>query len=180
MASSDSGGSSDDSGSGDDPDQSRTTPNYRRRSDDSNATHADSAIGGTPQKQFDEQEGLSDDSANHTPAQPSKRQRLPTASPKKKSRDFVVPQSDSDSFERDSLFDSPPSRKRGFQRPRKPWSLVKEWSLEHYDREVAYEEIKAIMEQSLDDAGSKKMGIKPGANSIAGFRPKQVSTPLPI
>ena len=84
MASSDSGGSSDDSGSGDDPDQSRTTPNYRRRSDDSNATHADSAIGGTPQKQFDEQEGLSDDSANHTPAQPSKRRRLPTASPTRK------------------------------------------------------------------------------------------------
>ncbi len=35
-----------------------------------------------------------------------------------------------------------------------PWSLVKEWPLDEYDREVAYEEIKTIMTQSLDEAGS--------------------------
>ena len=54
------------------------------------------------------------------------------------------------------------------------WSLVKEWSLDEYDREVAYEEIKTILTQSLDEAGSKTF-IKPNANSIAGWRPKQVS-----
>ncbi len=53
-----------------------------------------------------------------------------------------------------------------------PWSLVKEWSLDEYDREVAYLpiEIKTIMTQSLDEAGSK-IFIKPNANSIAGWRP---------
>ena len=81
---------------------------------------------------------------------------------------------DSDGVECDSLFDSPSIRKRGFKRPRQPWSLVKEWSLDEYDREVAYEEIKTIMSQSLDEAGSKTF-IKPNANSTAGWRPKQVS-----
>ena len=73
-----------------------------------------------------------------------------------------------------SLFESTPSRKRSFKRPRHPWSLVKEWPLEKYDREVAYEEIKRIMGQSLDDAGSKSCN-RPNANSIAGWRVKQVS-----
>ena len=41
-------------------------------------------------------------------------------------------------------------------------------------REVAYEEIKTILMQSLDEAGAKKF-IKPNANSIAGWRTKQVS-----
>ncbi len=60
-------------------------------------------------------------------------------------------------MDRDSLFDSTPTRKRGFKRPRQPWSLVKEWKLDGYDREVAYEEIKTIMGHSLDEAGSKKL-----------------------
>ena len=85
-----------------------------------------------------------------------------------------APQSDSDGVECDSLFDSPSIRKRCFKRPRQAWSLVKEWSLDEYDREVAYEEIKTIPTQSLDEAGSKTF-IKPNANSIAGWRPKQVS-----
>ena len=63
--------------------------------------------------------------------------------------------SESDCVQRDSLIDSPSTRKRGFKRPRQAWSLVREWSLDQYDREVAYEEIKVIMAQSLDDAGSK-------------------------
>jgi hypothetical protein len=37
-----------------------------------------------------------------------------------------------------------------------------------------FDEIKTIMTQSLDDADSK-MFIKPNVNSIAGWRPKQVS-----
>ena len=40
---------------------------------------------------------------------------------RKKRCEVVVVKSDSDAFDRDFLFDSPPSRKRGFQRPRKPW-----------------------------------------------------------
>ena len=83
------------------------------------------------------------------------------------------PESESDGVDRDSLFGSPSTRKRGFKRPRQPWSLVNEWSLEEYDREVAYEEIKTILTQSLDEAGSK-IFIKPNANSIAGWRAKQV------
>ena len=109
----------------------------------------------------------------HTPAQPSKRWLLPSVSPVKR-RQVTVSESDSDGVDRDSLFDSPSNRKRGFKRPRQPWSLVKEWSLEEYDREVAYEEIKTILTQSLDEAGSK-IFIKPNANSIAGWRTKQVS-----
>ena len=82
--------------------------------------------------------------------------------------DSVVPATPEKSF------DSPSTRKRGFKRPQQPWSLIKEWSLDEYDREVAYEEIKTILTQSLDEAGSKTF-IKPNANSIAGWRPKQVS-----
>ena len=83
---------------------------------------------------------------------------------------------DSDGVECDSLFDPLSIRKRGFKRPwqPEPWSLVKEWSLDGYDREVAYEEIKTILTQSLDEASSKTF-IKPNVNSIAGWQLKQVS-----
>ncbi len=114
----------------------------------------------------------------HTAAQVSKRQRLPAVSPSKR-REVIDAESDSDSYERDFWFDSPPSCKRGFRRPRKPWSLVKEWSLDESDREVAYEEIKAIMEQSLEDAGPKVF-VKSNPNTIAGFCQKQVSFPFLI
>jgi hypothetical protein len=76
-------------------------------------------------------------------------------------------------MDRDSLFDETPTRKRGFKRPRLPWSLVKEWRLAEYDREVAYEEIQTILAHSLDEAGSKTY-IKPNANAIAGWHAKQV------
>jgi hypothetical protein len=82
--------------------------------------------------------------------------------------------SSDDDIDRDSLFDATPTRKRGFKRPRKPWSLVKEWNLDECDREVAYEEIKTIMAHSLDEAGAKAF-IKPNSNAIAGWRVKQVS-----
>ena len=67
---------------------------------------------------------------------------------------IVVGESDSDGIERDDLF-APRPRKRGFKRPRQPWSLVKEWPLSDYGREIVYAEIKAICEQSLEDAGGK-------------------------
>ena len=173
MHSSDSEHLSDDSGDGDDPDQSSAVPNSLFQLQDDYATGSDSVVPATPEKQFDEEEGQSDCSDLHTPAQPSKRRRIPSVSPGKR-RQVAVPDSDSDGVDRDSLFDSPSDRKRGFKRPRLPWSLVKQWPLDEYDREVAYEEIKTIMTQSLDDAGSK-IFIKPNANSIAGWRPKQVS-----
>ena len=176
MNATDSEHSSDDSGSGDEPRHSGSVPNSLSQLQDDYATDADSVVACTPEKQFEEHEGLSDCSDLHTPAQPSKRRRLPSVSPTRGKGLPPVPAQDSDSegVERDSLFDSPSTRKRGFKRPRQPWSLVKEWSLDEYDREVAYEEIKTIMSQSLDEAGSK-IFIKPNANSIAGWRPKQVS-----
>ena len=81
----------------------------------------------------------------HTPAQQSKCRRLPSVSPVE-NRQVYVPDSDSDGVARDSLFDpqSPSTRKRGFKRPRTPWSLVKEWALDEYDREVAYEKSRQL------------------------------------
>ena len=177
MHSSDSEPSSDDSGAGDDPHQSSAVPNSLLQLQDDYASGSDSVIACTPEKEFGEEDGLSDGSEFHTPAQPSKRRRLPAYSPTMRKGVPPVPaqDSDSDGVERDSLFDSPSNRKRGFKRPRQPWSLVKEWPLDEYDREVAYEEIKTIMQQSLDEAGSK-IFIKPNANSIAGWRSKQVSS----
>jgi hypothetical protein len=165
MHSSDSEHLSDDAGSGDDPWQSGSVPNSLSQLHDDYATDADSVVACTLDKTIDEQDGLSDCSDLHTPAQPSKRRRLPTISPVKRKKVFVA-ESDSDGFERDSLFDETPTRKRGFKRPRQPWALVKEWNLQEYDREVAYEEIQTILGHSLDEAGSKTY-IKPNSNAIA-------------
>ncbi len=104
MARSESGRSSDESSGSDDPGQSRATPKCRRRSDDPNPTDADSSFDGTQQKQFDEQDGQSDDSANHTPAQPSKRRRRSSVSPVKR-RQVAVSELDFDCVESTSLFD---------------------------------------------------------------------------
>ena len=73
------------SGSGsDDPDQSSAMPKSLSQRQDGNATDPDSVVEGTQRKKFDEQEGQSNDSSMHTPAQPSKRQRLLSVSPAKK------------------------------------------------------------------------------------------------
>ena len=173
MQSSDSGQSSDDSGAGDDPHQFSAVPNSLLQLQDDYASGSDEFVPVTPEKSVEEEDGQSDGSEFHTPAQPSKRRRLPSVSPVQQ-KQVAVPDSDSAGIDRDSLFDSSSNRKRGFKRPRQPWSLVKEWSLDEYDREVAYEEIKTIMQQSLDEAGSK-IFIKPNSNSFAGWRSKQVS-----
>ncbi len=178
MQSSDSEPSSEDSGAGDDPHQSSAMPNSLLQLQGDYASGSDSVVLATPEKSDEEQDGRSprsDSSYYHTPAQrpqPPKRRRLPI--PTRGIPDVPARESESDGVECDSLFDSPSSHKRGFKRPRQPWSLVNEWSLEEYDREVAYEEIKTILTQSLDEAGLKTF-IKPNANSIAGWRPKQVS-----
>ena len=154
MQSSDSEHSSDDDRAGDDPHQSSAVPNALLQLQGDYASGSDDLVPCTPEKQFEEDDGQSDGSEFHTPAQPSKRLRLPSGSPVEK-RKVYDPVYDSDGYERDSLFGPPSTRKRGFKRPRYPWSLVKEWCLVEYDREVAYEEIRAIMAQSLDEAGSK-------------------------
>ena len=138
----------------------------------------DSVVPAIPEISDEEQDGRSEGYEN-LPAQrsqPSKRRRLPTLSPTTTKGTPPVPaqELDSDGFECDSLYDSTSNCKHVFKRQRQPWSIVKEWSLDEYDREVAYEEIKTILTQSLDEAGSKTF-IKPNANSIAGWRPKQVS-----
>ena len=162
---------SDDSGAGDDPHQSSAVPNSLLQLQGDYSSGFDSVVPATPDKSYEEQDGQSDGSEYHTPAQPSKRRRLPTYSPKTSKRIPPVSAQKSNS-ECDSLFDSSSIRKRGFKRRRPHWSLVKEWSLDGYDREVAYKEIKTILTQSMDEAGSKTF-IKPNANSIAGWRPKQ-------
>jgi hypothetical protein len=134
MDSSDFEQSSDDSGSADDPRQSGSVPNSFAQLRDDYESGSESVVACTPEKKFEEHDGLSD-SDLRTPAQPPKRQRLAAVSPVKM-RQFPGSDFDSDGVECDSLFDSIPSRKRGFKRPRQPWSLVKQWKLDQYDREV--------------------------------------------
>ena len=74
---------SDDSGAGDDPHQSSAVPNSLLQLQGDYASGSDSVIACTPEKKFEEQDGLSDGSEFHTPAQPSKRRRIPSASPPK-------------------------------------------------------------------------------------------------
>ena len=101
MQLSDSEQSSDDSGAGDDPDQSRAVPNSLLQFQGDYASGSDSVIACTPEKEFDEQDGLSDCSDFHTPARPSKRRRLPSVSPVKR-RQVTV--SDFDGVESFILF----------------------------------------------------------------------------
>ncbi len=105
MASSNPGHSSGDSSCSDEPERSSALPNYLLQIDDACATDPDSAFDGTQQKKINDEDGQSDGSEFHTPAQPSKHLCLSSVSPKKR-RD-VDAESESDSFERDSLFDPP-------------------------------------------------------------------------
>ena len=106
-----------------------------------------------------------------TPTRETPKRRRISASPSK----CKHVSSDSDDLERDDLFDSsPPSRKRGFKRPRMPWSLVAEWSTSDYgSKEDIDKEIVGIMQQSMIDAKVSAY-LKPNPNAIAGFRQKQV------
>ena len=113
MHSTDSEHLSDDAGSGDDPRQSSATNKSLKDIEDLYSSDSESRVPATPEKEFGEADGQSDCSDLHTPAQASKSRRLPSLSPVKKKK-VVVPESDSDGFERDSLFDETPTRKRGF------------------------------------------------------------------
>ena len=166
---SDSERSGDDSGAGDDPRQSSMVPKSSLHHDSDFAAGSGSGFPVTPEKSLEDQEGQSDDSDHQHAAKFQKRRHLPT----KRNNPAAAYDSDSDGVERDSLFDSQSSHKRGFKRPRLPWCLVKEWDLDDCEQELAYEEIRRIMEQSLIDAGSKVF-MRPNSNSIGGWRPKQV------
>jgi hypothetical protein len=156
-----------DSGGSDDPDSTGPLPKCQSKRKESYEAEPESGDDGSRAKQFDGQDDLSDSSQFHTPAQPSKRRRIPSPSP--------VKSNSSDGVERDDLFESPPSRKRGFRRPRNTWSLVQEWSLEPNERKDIDEEIENILKQSLADSEAKGY-IKPNPNSIAGFRQKRVQS----
>ena len=112
MHSTESEQSSDNSGAGDDPHRSSVVPNSLLQLQCAYASDSDSAVAVTPEKQFEEEDGLSDGSEFHTPAQPSKRRRLPSVSPVKR-RQVYVSESDFDGVERHSLFDSPSNRTCG-------------------------------------------------------------------
>ena len=81
MHGSDSEPLSDDSGAGDDPLQSSAVPNSLLQLQGDYASGSDSVVLATPEKSDEMQERRSDSSDYHTPAQPSKRRRLPTPSP---------------------------------------------------------------------------------------------------
>jgi hypothetical protein len=161
--------SSNDSGAGDDLHQSSTVPNSLLQLQGDYASGSDSLVPATPEKSDEEQERRSDCSDYHTPAQPSKRRRLPTPSPTTRKGIHPVPawESESDGVECDSLFDSPSTRKRSFKRPRQPWSLVKEWSLDEYDKEVAYEKSRLF---------SRSLWTKPVQKHLSSL----MRIPLPV
>jgi hypothetical protein len=121
MHSSESEQLSDDSGAGDDPHRSSAVPKFLSQLQHTYASGSDSAVPATPEKEFDEQDGQSDCSDLHTPAQPSKRRRLPSVrvSPYK-NRQVAISESDSDGVYCDFRFDYSSSRKRGFKRQRQP------------------------------------------------------------
>ena len=83
MHSSDLEHSSDDSGAGDDPHQSSAVPNSLLQLQGNYASDSDSVVPATPEKEFNEQDGQSDCSDLHSPAQPFKHLRLPSVSPYK-------------------------------------------------------------------------------------------------
>jgi hypothetical protein len=123
MNSSDSEHFFDDAGSGDDPHPSNATYKSWKDIEDLYSSGSEPRVPATPEKEFEEADGQSNCSDLRTPAQQSKRRRLPSLSPVKRKK-VVVAESESDDIDRDSLFDCTPTRKRGFKRPRLPWSLV--------------------------------------------------------
>ena len=108
--------SSDDSGASDDPHQSSAVPNSLLQLQGDYASGSDDLVPGTPEKEFEEDDGQSDSSDFHTPAQQSKRRRLPLVSPVE-NRQVYVPNSDSDGVDHDSLFESLLNRQARFQAP---------------------------------------------------------------
>ena len=105
----------------DDPDRAVSQSNCLAQPIDTYASEPDERVACTPEKEFDEQDGQSDDFHIHTPAQPSKRRRLPSDSPfkQRKSVGKIFSQSDSELFNRASLFETHVSRNHRFWHSRK-------------------------------------------------------------
>ena len=116
MHSCDSEQSSDDSDASDDPHQSSAVPNSLLQLQGDYASGSDDLVPCTPEKEFEEDDGQSDSSDFHTPAQQSKPRRLPSVSPVE-NRQVYVPNSDSDGVDHDSLFESLLNRQARFQAP---------------------------------------------------------------
>ena len=100
----------------DDPDRAVSQPNCLAQFNDTYASEPDEQIARTLEKEFDEQDGQSDNSQFHTPAQPSKRRRLLSDSPfkQRKSVGKTLSQSDSALFDRAFLFETHVSRNHRF------------------------------------------------------------------
>ena len=101
-----------DSGAGNDPHRSSAVPNSLSQLQHAYATGSDSVVPANPEKQFDEQDGLSYCSDLDTRTQSSQRRRLPSVSPVKR-RQVAVSESDFDGVESHCLFDSPSNRTCG-------------------------------------------------------------------
>jgi len=158
-----------DSGSSIQSSNSEAVPKTPRDDSDSNATEAES-IDRSGDEQSDD--GRSDDSDQHTPAQKSKRRCSPAAS--SALDDDIGPYgSDSILSERDDLFVPKPRYKRGFKRPRIQWELVSSWNKDHVAADDYQGEIARIMAKSMHDA---KLEVTPRYNSraISDFRFKTV------
>jgi hypothetical protein len=157
-----------DSGSSSQSRNSETAPKSPQHDSDSNATEAESI-----DRSGDEQrnDGRSDDSDQHTPAQKSKRRCSPAAS---SALDEDVGPSDSESIlsERDELFGTK-RYKCGFKRPRLVRELVSSWSKDHVSPDDIEGEIARIMAKSMHDA---KVEVTPkyNARAISDFRLKTV------
>jgi hypothetical protein len=81
MRSSDSEQLPDYSGAGDDPHQSSAVPDSLLQLQGDYASGSDDVVPCTPEKEFEEEDWQSDCSEVHTPAQQSKRRRLPSVNP---------------------------------------------------------------------------------------------------
>ena len=102
MQTSESERSDDDSDAGNDPRQSSTVLKSSLHDESDYAAGSSSVVPATPEKSFEEQDGQSDGSEHHSPAQPFKRRCLPTCSPTMSKGIHPVPaqESDSDGVER--------------------------------------------------------------------------------
>ena len=135
---------------------------------DSNATEAESIERSRNEESDD---GRSDDSDQHTPAQKSKRRFSPAPSSALHDDDGPS-ESESILSDRDDLFGTK-RYKRGFKRPRLVWELVSSWSKDHVSPDDIQGEIARIMAKSMHDA---KLEVTPKYNSraISDFRLKTV------
>ena len=164
--------SSADSNSGESDDES----NRSQGNVDRYATEAESGDDGTEAQKFNEQsENGSDDSAEHTPAQASKRQPFTQRCDDEDLPDLIAESSDEECAEAtDEETASFRVRKSGFRRPRLQWQHVQTWNRDHITKHDYEGEVARILAKSLQDA---KYEVTPkfNARAISNWRYKTVS-----